>query len=489
MSTLLSASPRFSRRQLVGSSLAGAALVPLGSLGQAAASTGSLTAPSLVRRQDAASSPAGWRTWVLSAPDELRPPAPPDPTAADIEEVLALQDGRSDDTVAAVREWASRPIVLIWTDLANAAFDELGSSPIGVYRGNALLQTAMYDAVIAAYDAQEAYASPAPATVDNRITPVEGVADDRPSFPSVHAAVAGAADAVLTALLPDAKPGRFGALAEAAATSRIQAGLNFRRDIDAGLALGRAIGARAVALAKDDAPASAWDGSDRPTGDGYWEPTPPGFVEQPREPLGGAWHRWVLTSADQYRPAPPPAYGSQGWESQVAAVREAVARRTLAHEREARFWQNAWASTTWDGFAVDLIVRWGLDLPQAARVLALTSVALADAVIATWDAKYTYWTARPITVDPDLDVLFPTPPFPSYPSAHAAVSNAAAVVLAHLFPTDAQDVLQLAAGAAASRAWAGIHFPIDNDAGQTLGRSVGYLVTAVARTDGAETEN
>jgi len=255
MSTPSTSSPRFSRRLLVGSSLAGAALLPLGSVRRGAA-----VASPAIHRQDIATPPTGWRTWVLNAPDELRPPAPPDPTAADIEEVLAFQDKRSDETIAAIREWASRPVVLIWTDLANAAFDELGGSPIEVYRGNALLQTAMYDAVIAAYDAQEAYASPAPATIDDRITPVERVADDRPSFPSVHAAVAGAADAVLTALLPDAKPGRFHALAEAAVTTRLQAGVNVRRDTDAGLALGRAIGARAIALAKDDAPASAWDG-------------------------------------------------------------------------------------------------------------------------------------------------------------------------------------------------------------------------------------
>jgi membrane-associated phospholipid phosphatase len=59
-------------------------------------------------------------------------------------------------------------------------------------------------------------------------------------------------------------------------------------------------------------------------------------------------------------------------------------------------------------------------------------------------------------------------------------------VLAHLFPDDQFDLLALAAEAAASRAWAGIHFPIDNDAGTLLGRQVGYVVTAVARDDGAE---
>jgi membrane-associated phospholipid phosphatase len=60
------------------------------------------------------------------------------------------------------------------------------------------------------------------------------------------------------------------------------------------------------------------------------------------------------------------------------------------------------------------------------------------------------------------------------------------VVLAHLFPDEELDVLALATEAAASRAWGGIHFPVDNDAGLLLGRNVGYLVTHVAREDGAE---
>ena len=97
--------------------------------------------------------------------------------------------------------------------------------------------------------------------------------------------------------------------------------------------------------------------------------------------------------------------------------------------------------------------RNGLDQPHAARVLAMMAIAIADAEIDAWDGKHTYWPARPITIDPDLDVQFP---------------------------------LALATEAAASRAWSGIHFPIDNDAGLLLGRNVGYLVTNVAREDGAE---
>lgn len=130
--------------------------------------------------------------------------------------------------------------------------------------------------------------------------------------------------------------------------------------------------------------------------------------------------------------------------------------------------------------------RNGLDLPHAAQMLAMMGVAIADAEVAAWDGKYAYRTARPITIDPDLDVQPPTPPFPSDSSAHATVSNAAAVARASLFPDDSGDPLDLAEEAAASRCWAGIHFPIDDDAGTLLGRNVGYLVTNVARGDGSE---
>jgi membrane-associated phospholipid phosphatase len=470
----LSVSSRpFSRRVLVGSSLATAAVWRLGA------------APTLGARQEGAADPTTWRTWVLASADELRPAAPLDPTPAEIDEMLGFQADRSDEVIATIRQWTSRPAVLPWTEAGTAALDEF-LSPTRQYRANGLLQAAMYDAVLAAYDAQDAYQRPAPAAFDDRITPLDGVVADRPSFPAADAAVAGAAAAVLAGLLPDAAPGRFTDLADEAATALVQAGVAFRSDVEAGLDLGRVVGERALAMAADDQPESAWDGSGRLTGPGTWEPTPPGFVDPPMEPLASTWRCWVLASGDQFRPAPPPAFDSPAYQSQLGAVREAVNGRTFEQARAANFWQSGPASTVWDGFAIDLISRYGLDLPHAAQVLAMTGIAIADAEVAAWDGKYAYWTARPITVDPDLDLLFDTPPFPSYPSAHATVSNAAAVVLAHLFPNDELNLLALAAEAADSRAWAGIHFPIDNDAGQALGRSVGYMVTEAARPDGAE---
>jgi membrane-associated phospholipid phosphatase len=464
--------PSISRRLLLGSTVAAAAAWPFGGSSRV---SGQEVVPD---------DPATWGTWVLRSADELRPAAPADPTPAEIAEVLEMQAALTDDDAAVMRHWTLRPAVLPWTDIASAAMDEF-LSVIHMYRGNGIVQAAMYDAVIAAYDAQDAYGRPTPSAVDTSIVPLEDLDVSRPAYPSAEAAVAGAAAAVLTALLPDAEPGRFDALADEATTSLLQAGVAFRSDIDAGLALGREIGERAIALSADDQPASAWDGSGRLTGPGTWEPTPPAFVDPPLEPLASTWRTWALTSGDEFRPSPPPAYGTPAYESQVGAVQEAVAGRTMAQIRAANFWQSAAASTVWDEFAMDLISRNGLDLPHAAQALTLMSIALADAEVAAWDGKYAYWTARPITVVPDLDVLFPTPPFPSYPSAHAAVSNAVAVVLAHLFPDEELDLLELASEAADSRAWGGIHFPIDNDAGQLLGRCVGYRVLEEARARGA----
>ena len=183
-------------------------------------------------------------------------------------------------------------------------------------------------------------------------------------------------------------------------------------------------------------------------------------------------------------------FGSPAWEAELAGVQEAVARRTPEQEAAVQFWAGGPGTVTpaglWIEIARDLIVRDGLDAPHAARVLALTSVAMADGFICCWDAKYTYWTARPITADPSLDVLIPTPPFPSYTSGHSTISTAAATVLGYLFQIHEADLAARANGAQSSRLWAGIHFPIDNEMGALGGGMIGRLVVARARADGAE---
>jgi membrane-associated phospholipid phosphatase len=114
--------------------------------------------------------------------------------------------------------------------------------------------------------------------------------------------------------------------------------------------------------------------------------------------------------------------------------------------------------------------------PRAARAYALMNVALYDAAVACWDAKYAYWAIRPVQLDARVRPLFATPNHPSYPSGHSCFGAAAAAVLAHLFPRDAAAFEALASEASESRLWAGIHFRSDLDAGRALGHAVGSRV-------------
>jgi membrane-associated phospholipid phosphatase len=439
---------------------------------------------------DAASSAARWRPWLLSRSDELRPVPPAAPSPAELSELITLQGTRNAATSAAVARWDDLAVVLPWTQVALDLVRMHAPSPVRAARALALLHVAMVDALVATWDAREAFPRESPTTMDTAVVPLGNTPASSWSFPSEHAAVAAAAASVLAYLFPEESADEMTGLAEEAATSRLVAGRAFRSDIDAGQAIGRAVGERAIARGTADGSDAAWDGTGRLTDDGFWQPTPPGFFQQPTDPLAGTWQPWVLASGDQYRPPPPPPFRSPAWAAELAGVQDAVARRTPEQAAAVRSWSGTPGTVTpaglWIEIARDLIVREGLDASHAARVLALVSVAMADSFICCWDAKYTYWTERPITADPRLEVLIPTPPFPSYTSGHATASTAAATVLGHLFPADAADLAAQAEEATASRLWAGIHFPIDCEMGALDGGMIGRLVVVRAHDDGAE---
>ena len=222
--------------------------------------------------------------------------------------------------------------------------------------------------------------------------------------------MAGAASTVLAYLFPDASPDGFAGLADEAATSRLWAGAAYRSDVEAGLALGRAVGELAVAAAKSDGSDAEWDGSGQPSGDGYYEPTPPDFVDPPFGVLAGTWATWVLPSGDVIRPAPFPEYGSPAWQAELAGVRAATSGRTLAQERIIDYWLSKGPNGFYTEYALALIERERLGEAETAGVLAMLSVAIYDTFVAVWDAKYHYWIARPITVDPELNMYITCTP-------------------------------------------------------------------------------
>jgi hypothetical protein len=236
--------------------------------------------------------------------------------------------------------------------------------------------------------------------------------------------------------------------------------------------LGREVGERAVAWGRADGSDASWTGS-VPTEPGHWTGT------NPVEPLAGSWRPWALTSGNQLRPAAPPASTSEQLVGELAAVKDY--RRTNLTNLTANFWEyygGRGAFEYWNDTASRLVFeyRWQDDALMASRVYALVNVAIHDAAIACWDAKYTYWAPRPAMLDSTITPLFVTPNHPSYPSAHSCLAGAATTVLGQLFPGEAVALDALADQAGEARIMAGIHFQSDVAAGKGLGQHVADVV-------------
>jgi membrane-associated phospholipid phosphatase len=154
---------------------------------------------------------------------------------------------------------------------------------------------------------------------------------------------------------------------------------------------------------------------------------------------------------------------------------------TVEQQQVAQFWADGPGTITpaghWNTIALDLIKKYMVYTSEAAVILGALNTAQADAFIACWDAKYTYWEIRPVTairqgIDGTWTRYLQTPFFPSYVSGHATASAAAAEILAHFFPKDAGWLRDWAKTAARSRLYGGIHTAIDNEAGLRLGQHV-----------------
>ena len=182
-----------------------------------------------------------------------------------------------------------------------------------------------------------------------------------------------------------------------------------------------------------------------PVGPGLWEPTPPAFAP-PLEPCWGRLRPLVLASGDACAPPPPPAYAEDPASAFFAHAREVYTTSvTLTEEQRtiARYWADSTGATGtppghWVAIMGQLARNDGLSLMTAAEGYARVGLAVADAFIGCWHAKYTYNLLRPETyitrfIDPAWLPLLITPGFPSYTSGHATQSGAAATVLTDLF--------------------------------------------------------
>ncbi len=268
--------------------------------------------------------------------------------------------------------------------------------------------------------------------------------------------------------------------------------------LDRSRALGSGVGREVVAWAGSDGYEQAATEVSGVSGDrGGWQPTPPGY-SPPLEPEWGELRMFVLDRGDC--PVPPPVpYSEQpdsDFRGQAMAVRRVAATLTAEQREIARFWNMEPSTGTpaghWTRILDTLAKERDLSLLDHADAQAMMAVAMADAFVAGWRAKYETNVLRPVTyvrqqLDPTWLPFLVTPPFPEYPSGHSLASASAARVLSGLFGDvsftatsrdglaartfDSFDAAAQEAGQ--SRLYAGVHYPMGIEAGGVLGRCVG----------------
>ena len=304
----------------------------------------------------------------------------------------------------------------------------------------------------------------------------EGRRDGRSRDGSDAGAVAGASATVLSYLFPSQSQ----ALQDTVKAQR-GAGPGFAR----GEVIGRAVGTEIVARAQADGFSTPFTGA-IPVGPGLWvsNTTPPTIAGGP---LPGV-RPWFLKHARQFRPGPPPAFGSADFLAALAAIRHISDTRTAQQIEIATRWAQGAGTPTTAGFwlqvATDGIQSHGLSERQATHLYALLSASMFDAQIACWDAKETYWFIRPWQADPGITVVAAVgkPNHPSYPSGHSCISSSAGAVLTTFFPEQRRELSAMVTEAGLSRMYGGIHYRFDIEAGQQLGRSVARFTMRADRS-------
>jgi PAP2 superfamily protein len=383
---------------------------------------------------------------------------------------------------SAAAQTAAGPNAVVTWDLnaQGAIWDVARQQPNEQVRSFALVSGAVYDAVNAAAGSPYQPYLLAPRASSNA---------------SPEAAVATAAHRVLLAMFP-AQQERLQAQYD-----QYLAGIPDGPSKSGGVAIGAEAAAAMVAAREGDGAFGdqQWREGTAP---GQWRPTPPTFASS------GAWtgflKPFLIPSVSTFRSPGPPALTSKAYTrdfDEVAAVGSATsAVRTADQTQAALFWHDR-QSVNW-GIKRQLATSQRLNVLQAARMFALVDMVVADAGTACFREKdrWSYW--RPITAireattdgnprtapDPAWNALLVTPPFPEYPSGHAAGTGARMAAYAAFFGTDRVSFNGFSVDANATRhfsrfsqavtevigarIWGGVHFRTADVHGAQLGASV-----------------
>lgn len=362
----------------------------------------------------------------------------------------------------------------------------------------AYLSVAQYDALVTAWNYKFKYNRKAPSKVDASVKAILPVTD-LPSYPSEDAVVAAASFTILKAMFPGEIPFLEAKLAEHK-DSRLWAGMNVESDITAGNALGNAVGAKVMARAKTDGMGAANNQTKTPDmisnaiKIGISEPwkSQEFPARPPMLPTYGSVLTWNFNSATvvSLRPIAPPAINSPEFEKDLNELLAFAKNQTREQARIANYWSDGVGSYTppghWHRKAATLAHDNNFSEVRTARTFALLGTAMQDAGICCWDAKYYYYYPRPNQMNNKVKTSVGLPNFPSYTSGHSMFSGAAAEILAHIFPTEKEELNAMAVEASVSRMYGLIHYRFDCEQGLATGHKVGNYAVQRALTDGAE---
>lgn len=393
--------------------------------------------------------------------------------------------------IAAANCTASEDLVLVWNDLTLRAIRYANVPPPVAVRQMAVVHLAMFDAIDG---------------IERRYKPylIEGAA---PENCSPQAAASAAAHHTLRTLFPksaETLDSHYRAVLAAVPNNPSKTN---------GMAWGKQVASEFLKLRQ-------FDGAGQAAGYAYenragrWQRTSPNY-DKPLLPGLGRMKPFALPSIEEFRPPPPPLLTSSNWAAQYNQVKILGATnskvRTAGQREIARFWADGSGTETppghWNKIAQQVAQKKSYDLLDSARFFAALNVAMADAAIVCWDAKYTYNWWRPVTAiragasdgnpatEPDSkwSPLLNTPPFPEHTSGHSTFSGAAAQVLAELSGSDEFAFVTTSDGlpgvarrfrrfsdaaheAGMSRIYGGIHFMSANEDGLECGKKIGRHV-------------
>jgi membrane-associated phospholipid phosphatase len=388
----------------------------------------------------------------------------------------------------------SGAIVVAWNQELLHIVQTPGDQPATTHptRSFAIIHAAMYDAVVSITGQDQPYLVSVSAPREARIDAAAAEAG-HDSLAALYPKLQPELDALLAsqlALIPDGKP-----KAE-------------------GIQVGGDVAAKLIADRANDGSSAIPPAFVAGTQPGDYRPTPPNFPA----PVFTGWSHvtpFVLNSASEFRPAPPPAITSAAYADALNQVKSlgqnTSTTRTSDQTVAAKFWAPPiW--NTWNEIADNAVTVHKTNLETTARLFALLNLSFADSVIAFYDAKYHYAVWRPVTAirlggtignpaiqgDPSWTPLAVTAADPSFPGAHSTVSAAGAAVLSSFFEADGVidvssdglpgTVRSFASYAAIedeaglSRIYAGQHTPLDDTAGRLLGSQVAQLVLRDSRS-------